>query len=617
MNFKSNKKLAAVIMLAYILSCTGCSSITDINNTYSASNYTEAASTNTDTSTQNNSSAFTDRDKEIGYDEAESVIITLSDNNIQCSSGDVTIKDNAVTISKTGTYILSGKLTDGQVIIDADKSDKIQLVLNGVNINSNSSAAIYVKQDDKTFITLADGTENTLTNSKEFTADGDTNVDAVIFSKDDVTFNGNGKLTVNSSAGHGIVSKNDLVFTGGNYTITASSHSLSGKDCIKVADGNFTLTSGKDGLHSENTEETDKGYIYIEGGNFTITSDGDGLDASSKIDIKDGTYNITSGGGYENTETKTDNMFPGENKSSSSSESTVSTKGIKALDDLTITNGDININSADDSLHSNSNISISGGTMILSSGDDGIHADASTKVDNGTINIKESYEGIEGQSIDINGGNITLKSSDDGLNAAGGNDESGFGGRGADAFAADDNCYIKITSGNLNIDASGDGIDSNGTLYVSGGEIYLSGPSDGGNGALDYNGDAEISGGIIVATGDSGMAQNFGSSSTQCSMLVTVSSSSINGEVTLSDSSGNKLISFTPEKSYNSVLISCPDIKTGENYTVTANGESTTVEMTETIYGSSNGFNGGGMQGDFNRGNHPPDGNMVEPKIQR
>lgn len=564
---------------------------------------------------------FTERDLDASYDESSSAKIALADGATKSDSDNVKTDGNAVEITGEGTYIISGTLTNGRIIINAKDSDKIQLVLNGANINCDTGAAIYVKQVDKVFITLAPSSENTLSNKREFVAVDDNNIDSVIFSKSDLTLNGSGKLTVNAAYGHGIVSKDDLVLTGGEYSITSEKQALSGKDSIRVADGTYTLNAGKDGLHSENADDTSKGFIHIANGTFDITCDCDGIDASGTVTVKNGSVNITSGGGSENAEKKSEEFFPGgRNQQNQSAEQTteqsdsVSAKGIKADGNLTIVSGEFSINSADDAIHSNSSVTVSGGTYKILTGDDGIHADANLTVTNGTLNIEKSYEGLEGKTINISGGTISIVSDDDGMNAAGGNDESGFGGKMMqDDFSTDENSSITISAGKITINASGDGIDSNGNLYVKGGEIYVSGPENDGNGALDYSGDAQITGGTIVAAGMSGMAQNFGSSSTQGSILLNVSSRS-SGAVTVKDSSGSVIISFTPEKEYNSVVISSPDIKKGETYTVTVAGESQTVEMSDIIYssaGSATGNHVGGQgqipPGNQNNGGTPPE----------
>lgn len=191
-----------------------------------------------------------------------------------------------------------------------------------------------------------------------------------------------------------------------------------------------------------------------------------------------------------------------------------------------------------------------------------------------------------------------LTVSDDGLNAAGGNDQSGFGGRrGDDNFASGSNASIHISGGTLFINASGDGIDSNGSLTVSGGAVYVDGPTGGGDGALDYDGEGTVTGGGVVAVGSSQMAQNFGSSSTQGSILVSVGSQEAGSTVTLTDESGQELITFQAAKSFDSVAVSCPEITEGASYTLTAGNSENQITMDSLIYGSGGGMGMGGGGG--------------------
>lgn len=624
----NKKRIFIAVATALILSLSGCtesSGNVESNSATQASTQAENKTTQTDSSPIETSDVFSKRDKDSSYDTSTAVEITLADNNITCSSKSVSVKDDTVTITDEGTYLITGTLTNGRIVVDAKDTDKIQVVLNGVNINCDTSAPLYVKQADKVFVTLAEKSENTLSNKNEFVAIDDNNIDSVVFSKDDITFNGSGKLTVNASYGHGIVSKDDLVFTEGEYVVNAQNHALTANDSMKIANAVFTLDSGKDGLHAENKEDVENGIVYVESGTLNITSDGDGIDASATVDILNGAINITSGGGSENAEKKQEEMFgrggfnPNANNTTTTTNTeTTSAKGIKSTGDMNINGGTLNINSADDTLHSNSNLTISGGTITLSTGDDGIHANANTAISSGTINITDSYEGIEGQTIEISGGDITLVASDDGLNAAGGNDESGFGGgMRPDEFMAGENSYIKISDGMLKVDASGDGVDSNGALYISGGETYVMGPTNSGNGTLDYGSTAEITGGIFVGAGASGMAQNFSSSSTQGAMLVNTSMAGSTGDIILKDSNGNEIISYTPSRSYNSVIVSCPEIESGKTYTLTANNTDTTVEMTSLIYGSSNGMGGIGGKGGNRMGGNPMGGMQPSSDMMR
>ena len=542
-----NKKIRAmlgVIVLTASMTVTavGCSS-TSAGSTETADAVTESQTETAEVlnidGILDSSDMFTNRDKEIGYDEESAIAINLSDGASTADSDSVVIDGDTITITEEGTYILSGSLTNGQIVVEAENA-KVQLVLDNADISCETSAAIYVKDADKVFITTTDGSTNTVCTSGEFEAIDDNNIDAAIFSKSDLTLNGAGSLEVTCENGHGILSKDDLVITSGEYVVDAGKHALSGKDSVRIAGGTFDLTAGRDGIHSENTDEEEKGFVYIENGSFTITSDGDGIDASYVVEIVDGSFDITAGGGYENGEVHTDNDMMGgfgnmggqmpdgstgdgnapndmtppdgstgdgnapsgmtppdgstgeknapsgmtppdgstgdgnapgdmtlpdtadsadatasadaENSAdtasstdtaeTSDSDSSTSTKGIKADGALQILGGDYNINSADDAFHTNSTLEIRDGNMEIATGDDGMHADDALVISDGDINITESYEGIEGLTITIDGGNISIVSSDDGLNAAGGADSSGFGGMGTDMFASND--YILI-----------------------------------------------------------------------------------------------------------------------------------------------------------------------------
>ena len=442
---------------------------------------------------------FSNRDREIGYDETESARITLEGDSARADSENVRIDGNVVTIVSEGCYILSGSLK-GQIVIQAQDEDKIHLVLDGAEISSQSSAALYVSRAKKVFVTTVSGSENLFETLGEYVAIDEHNIDGAVFSREDITFNGEGTLRVVSATGNGIVGKDDLVITGGDYEIDAGKHGLEGKDSVRIENGDIVIDAAVDGIHSGNDEDETVGYTYIAGGNITLTVQ-----------------------------------------------------------------------------------------------DDGIHSDTQLVIAGGNINVVESYEGLEGMSIEIAGGEIAIRSSDDGLNAAGGNDGSGAkGGFGDDPFAVNENNMIIISGGTVTVDADGDGLDSNGNLYVYGGELVVYGPENGGNGALDYNGEAVISGGTVIALGASQMAQNFGADSGQCSILVNVQGmQSAGATVELKDASGETLLSCVAKKSYNSAVLSCPEIQAGQTYTVVMGEETTELEMTETIYGSGMDFRGG------------------------
>lgn len=632
MHINMNKRLFAITLIM-ALAVSGCSGQADQGGTASSaeagvSGQEKAAEAETSDSPTaiDTSGMFSDRDFETDYDESTSAVIQLNGDSATCSSNAVQISGSTITITDEGTYILSGTLNDGMILVNTDKSKKTQLVLNGVDIHSETSAPIYILQSDKVFITMAEGTANTLSNGGEFTAIDDNNIDAVIFSKEDLTLNGNGTLVVSSPAGHGIVSKDSLKITGGTYDITSASHGISGKDDVCIADGNFTIISGKDGIHAENADDTSLGFVYVQNGSFSITAEGDGISASADLLIEDGTFDIVSGGGSENGEDHSfgfgggpmrergknengqkDHGFGGdrgkmngrpeeragdaadpgtqppemnvpyqpehtEAGTEDSSADSVSMKGIKAAGNLTISGGTFTINAADDGIHSNASVTVTGGEFEIATGDDGIYADDTLTVIDGVIVITESYEGLEGLHVIVSGGDITLNASDDGLNAAGGTDSSGNGGRdgrfGPGGVSSSDGSIL-ISGGTLDITAYGDGIDANGTLEITGGEITVTGPTQGDTSTLDYDISGTITGGTFVGTGAGGMAQSF-SSSGQGVIFARAGNQPAGSEITLTDSSGNVILTHTPELDFQMVILSSPDLVSGETYTLTA-----------------------------------------------
>lgn len=531
---------------------------------------------------------FTERDLDPSYDEENSVRITLNGASAEADSDSVQISEGIVTISAEGTYIISGTLDEGQIVVCVQDSEKVQLVLDEATIQCADSAALYVAEGDKVFVTLAAGTENALINGGTFADEQDESIDGALFSRQDLTINGSGTLHITSSAGHGIVCNDDLVLTGGTISVSSASHGLKANDSVRMT-GVLTLSvdAGKDGIHAENDEDDSLGFVYIEQGTFSLEAEGDGLSASAYMQILDGTFAITAGGGSVNATKESSDQWGGfmdrgggpqrqmsESEQTSSEDDSTSMKGLKAAGDLTIVSGTFQIDSADDAVHANASITVRGGTFDITTGDDGMHADDTLTITDGTITISESYEGLEALHVDIQGGNITLTSSDDGLNVAGGTDAIGteggrdgmFGGGGRSASSGG---TITISGGILNINAFGDGIDANGTIEITGGYTVVCGPTQGDTATLDYDAAASISGGTFIGTGASGMAQTF-SDAQQGLISVSLNAQTEGTAITLTDQDGNELISYTPELSYAVIILSSPDIISGETYTLTA-----------------------------------------------
>ena len=603
MKIKITAILTAAVLLA--VSICGCGK-------KSADNSSSEGPSLADTSGMDFS--FTDRDMNAEYDAEKAVKIALDGSDGTVDGSGAAVKNGILTISSEGTYILSGSF-NGKIKVAAGENDKVQLVFSGLKLSNSSGNALYISSADKVFITLADNTESSVSDGSSYTeTDGSTTIDAAIFSRSDLTVNGSGALSVTGNYKHAIVSKYDLVITGGTLNISSQKVSLNGKDCVKIGGGKITLNAGSDGIRSDNSENSSRGYVYIAGGEINITAANDGIQAETVFRGEKGTVNIVSGGGSSAKVSSSDSSY----------------KGIKAGSDIQITGGSYTVDSADDSVHSNNSIAISEGTFTLSSGDDGVHADNDLSVSGGKITVLKSYEGLEGSRVLISGGEINITASDDGINSAGGSDsQTPPGSFAADKFSGS-SYEILISGGYTVVNASGDGLDSNGSLTVTGGVTLVSGPTSNGDGALDCDGTASVSGGVVIALGSNGMAQGFSQAENQGSILCSFSSQSAGTPFALCDSSGKAVVSFTPAKAYQSAAVTAPRIVKGGTYTVVSSGTvegadengyaqnaaitgGTTlasIEMTDLIYDSSAGMGGGmngGMGGGQQPGSAPPD----------
>lgn len=501
--------------------------------------------------------------------------ITLAGDAIAVDGSGATVDGAIVTITSAGSYNISGVLNDGQIIVNTADAETVKITLSGVQIACSTSAPIYVVNAEKVVITLAEGTQNYVTDGTAYVfADAETDKpNAAIFSHDDLTIKGDGALTVNANYNNGIVSKDELKITGGVITVNAVNDGLKGHDSIAIKDGVITINAGGDGLQSTNEEDAEKGYVSVEGGTLNITAGLDGIQAQTSLLVSGGNIAITTGGGSGNSSVSGGGMWGG-GMEGNANKPTESAKGLKAVVDLTITDGTITINSADDALHSNGSLSINGGVITAASGDDGLHADTTLAINGGEVNITKSYEGIESASITINAGTIHVVASDDGINTVGGVDGSAVNGRpGQNQFALSGDSPLYVNGGYIFVDAMGDGIDVNGSIEMSAGTVIVNGPTNNGNGPLDYLGTFNITGGFLVAVGSSGMAQAPSTSSTQYSVMQNLASPQAAGAlVHIATASGEEVLTFMPTKTYQSILFSSPELKNGETYNLYIGG---------------------------------------------
>ena len=521
------KALSIAVSAAMLFSLSACGSNETIAETPSPTATELQASVET---AAVDSSMFTKRDSSTDYDEAAAQYIDLD-----AQTGDI-------TLTEAGDYVLSGTLTDGSVIINAPEDAKLHLILNGAHIASQSAAALYVISADKVFVTLTDGSENGISAAGDSAEDDYANVDAAIFARCDISFNGSGSLSVSSAKGRGIVSKDDLVFTGGSYMIQAANHGISGKDSIRIADGSFDLSSGNDACHCS--------------GDFDFLA----------------------------------------------------------------------------------------GSMEISAADDGVHSDAALSVSGGSITISLCYDGLEGVTVDISGGMIDITSSDDGINAANGSSDSAHDG--TDGTPAESAGGVTDMSGDPpekpdgdsapdmscagmrrpdggtppeKLDGSGDTGTASGSTPEAPADMpeaptNMPGGMGGGFGggddlfAADSSCLVTISGGIVVACDMGGMSQNF-SDGSQCSAMISLNGS---GEIRLTDASGNVLLSYTPADDYSCIVVSCPELSEGSEYTLSYGSASQSFTQSEAHMGSASnvpagglGGMGGNMGGGFDKSRRP------------
>lgn len=524
------------------------------------------------------SGAFSDRDLDGSYDESKATRIALSDGGTTVTGDGATVSGNTVTITAAGTYLISGTLSEGQIKVEANEADKVQLVLSGATVTSANSAALHVAKADKVFLTLADGSENTLATSGACAAADDSAIDGAVFSRSDLTVNGGGSLAVSSAGGNGIVCKDDLVLASGSATVTAAKRAIQANDSVRIAGGSYTLHAGTDGIHAKNDENSKLGYIYVAGGSLDITAESDGFDANYVLRVDGGTITVSAGD-----------------------------DSLHAESDLTINGGNITVTKSNEGLEG-ARVTIAGGTQDVVASDDGVNAsgdpdnsDSSSDTDDdssknnatgsdrpGTSGGGQMTGGQESPAQDQGGrGDSTPPQGRQGGQGNGAPPQEGKGGM---AAGADESAYLLITGGTLTVKADGDGLDSNGALEVSGGEVYVNGPTSDGDSAIDY-GDgstATITGGTVVALGSTGMAEGFGNLSTQGSMLISASGNA-GDTVTLSDSSGKVLCSYVAQKSFACVLVSAPGVEQGKTYTLKVGSNSIDVTLDGITYSNVSG----------------------------
>lgn len=385
---------------------------------------------------------------------------------------DLNNESEVVEITSDGVYTLTGEIS-GYVKINTEGD--VKLILDNVTIKNSNGPAIYVVSAKNVYIELVG--ESTLEDGSSYSG-YEEDVNASIYSKDDLFITGSGTLNIKANYGDGIVSKDDLTINSGTVNIDSKDDAIKGKDSVTIEDGIFTINAGGDGIKSTNDEDTEKGNVVIENGTFNIKAGSDGIQSENNITIENGTFNIITAGGSKSATTYNE-------WASNTSSADESAKGIKAGINIMINGGTFELSTTDDGIHSNGNITINNGNITITSDDDAIHTDGMLEINNGTIALT-AHEGLEATYVKINDGAINVVASDDGINA--GNKSSEY------------KATIEINGGNITIKmGSGDtdGIDSNGNLYINGGTINIT-----GNSPFDYDGEAKYNGGTLIVNGE-------------------------------------------------------------------------------------------------------------------
>lgn len=624
----------ALLALSGVLAMEGCAAVsTDAEN--SAASEQDAAASASDVeyaSFEEVAAAFDEsaldldyskRDLDASYDASSATVITLSGDSASVQGAGAQTSAAGVVISSAGTYIVSGELTDGQLLVDAGDDDKVQLVLAGATVHNEDGSAIYVRNADKCFVTLDAGTESSLSDGSSYALEDDSDEPyATLFSRCDLTLNGSGTLNVTSAYRHAVCSKDDLVVVSGTYNISAVEDGLRGHDSVKVRDGVFAIQAGGDGIKSNKDDDPTKGFVSIDGGTFDIQAGDDAVQGKTLVRLAGGSMAVAAN--Y-------------------------------------------------DAFHSDLEMHLLGASIEAGAGDDAFHAETKLTVDGGIVNVASCNEGYEAEKVYVNGGDTHIVASDDGVNASAadlsddadadavsstlpnggtpgasgkgggaatpdaggrapagarqggqapgaaaqqggqapgaagvqqggqapdaagaqqggsapelpaGDNAGGAGGatdpgqQGGDPVAgagvgqADSSCLIQINGGYLVVDSVGDAIDSNGNVEVTGGVLLVSGPTSDGDGAFDYDGSATISGGTVLMVGSTGMAQSF-TGGTQA-FAMTSASGEAGESVCVVDGSGNVVVSLTATKRFGMVLTSSAAFAEGGEYALVIGGE--------------------------------------------
>lgn len=548
----STLKTVTSVTLIAALGLTGCSTASGTTLTSGTSTVHSAVSGTTAGTSTSNAAAGQTLDAQTHYTNEDLTWDSSDEKTIDLANptaiDGVSVENGTITITSGGTYRLTGEYS-GQVKIEAGRSDTVRLVLDNAKITNSTGAAINVVSAAEAIIYTAAGTTNTVADEANYTATGDDDPDAAIYSTANLTLTGEGSLSVKGAYEEGIHTTGGLVIASGTLEVNAANTGIKGKDYVDITGGIVNVTAAQDGIKSTNTDDESLGFTRLSAGSVTVSAGDDGLKAPHTLEISGGTLNIEK-----------------------------SNEGIEAQY-VNILDGDVTVNSSDDGINASLKDSSS---------------DTSSDTTSGTATTgQQTQQNQNGQTQQAPAGGGAAPGGSQGSTGQNQNmpqppADGAMPGGGGGTFEVVD-AAINISGGTVTVNAEGDGIDSNGTATFSGGTVTVNGPVAGGNNALDSNGDLLLNGGTVTTGSTADMFEAPSSASTSGYLKITDSSALTQGStVQVTDSSGTVVANYKITTSgVQLVLVSNKNIVKGQSYTVSVTSGSVDAASTTAASGAS------------------------------
>ncbi|WP_314393964.1 carbohydrate-binding domain-containing protein [uncultured Abiotrophia sp.] len=508
------------------------------------------------------SQSVTSFQAQTSYDESRATQITLADQTATVTGQGASFSDQTLTITQTGTYVLTGSGKNIKLVVEAADTDQVHLVFQNLTLEGEGTL-LQINKAQEVVISLAEGSQNALTESQ---ASDDEEVKATIHSQVPLTLNGTGNLTLTALTKNALEVEDDLKVLGGTYTVKAANHGFKAEGALDIEAATLTIEAGKDGLHAEHDETTERANISLNPTQLSIAAIEDGVDAGNELTIKGGTITVSQS--EEGLEARVIRQLGGDvtikssddgvNASTGSSSKTSDTSTTSKTSDANTTS-----NTADTS-SSASQATTDSATASIAASQATATPVATSQTDQVNKDKNAPPPSPPAGQAPPQGGQPPQNGQGPGGMPPGGQEES------------DPSLQIILEGGTLTIDAEGDGIDSNGTVSISGGSLVVNGSVQGGNGPLDAAGDITITGGTVWALGTSDMLQGFAQGSTQASITANIAGTAGQTLIIL-DAKGKEVARQTASKDFQAVIMSSADLVDGQTYTIQVEGTTQTA----------------------------------------